>query len=104
MGIQPHRVIVARTENCSAPELAAADSAPHMRRRAPPLRETQSLLSPHSQGSRTSGRPTPVLSKYAVACNLPLHLPVTSDELRALEILLGNDLVKTLTASDRKVA
>ncbi|MBV9752436.1 MAG: hypothetical protein JO188_07955 [Hyphomicrobiales bacterium] len=104
MGIGPHRVGIARTDNCSAPEINAADRAPRTRRSLLPLRKTHSLSPLHSQGSRTAGRSAPELSKYAVACDLPLHVPVTSDELRALEILLGHDLVKTLTASDRKVA
>jgi hypothetical protein len=39
-----------------------------------------------------------------VTLDLPLDVPITADELRALEILLGQDLMRALATSEQKVA
>jgi hypothetical protein len=39
-----------------------------------------------------------------IGLDLPLDVPITADELRALEILLGPDLMGALATSKRKAA
>jgi hypothetical protein len=43
-------------------------------------------------GRKRKGRAAPQSSDYLVSTDLPHDVPVTETELRALEILLGNDL------------
>lgn len=104
---KPHLDNVGRTESCSALELECADKlapTPSHSLRAPPLRVTQSHGPPDRRRSRTPGRRAPQISDYLIRLDLPLDVPITADELRALEILLGQDLIGALATSKRKAA
>jgi hypothetical protein len=106
-GHKPHLENVARTESCSALDFDCADKlapTPSRALRGPPPRVAQSYRSPDRRPSRTPGRRAPQISEYLVTLDLPLDVPITADELRALEILLGQDLMRALATSEQKVA
>jgi len=48
---------------------------------------------------RKRGRAAPQVSDYSVSAELPENIPISEDELRALEILLGIELKEMLAKS-----
>ena len=104
----PHLDNAARTDSCSALEFDCADRlAPTLSHSlpAPPPRSAQLLQLPDRQRkSRTSGRRAIQVSDYSVRLELPIDVPITAHELRALEILLGQDLILALATGEQKVA
>jgi hypothetical protein len=51
---------------------------------------------------RKRGRAPPQASDYSVSSELPENVPISENELRALEILLGPELKELLAKSDGK--
>jgi hypothetical protein len=51
---------------------------------------------------RKRGRAAPQVSDYSVSAQLPENIPISENELRALEILLGPELKELLAKSAGK--
>lgn len=70
--------------------------SPRPKRERPRLRYRFGIEPPRRRVHRTAGGTTLHPSDYSVAIDIPLSIPITELELRAVEILLGNDIKELL--------